>query len=215
MESYQRFFVDSSDEWNLECLKCRLIWLFGRVFEKVYADSKFQTELQELKEDFLSQIHPITCARVLYSLGKDTLTQLLSIIAKGHCASGNRLLIDAYNYITDHLEDDLSLTEVANALEVSKNHLSSLFIKEEGKGYAQIVMELRIEKAKQLLFQTRLNITEIAFQCGFNSVSYFSSSFKKVTGQPPLRFRSCDHSHTMHAECPPVEKCTKEIKKLG
>ena len=58
------------------------------------------------------------------------------------------------------------------------------------KNFPQYITKLRIDKSKELLNGTDLQVSEIAFKVGFESASYFNKVFKKITGKTPKDFRA-------------------------
>lgn len=88
---------------------------------------------------------------------------------------------------------DLSLTYVAEQINISPGYLSSAFNREVHSTIPQYILRLRIDKAKELLKDSRLNIGEIAASVGFANKRYFSGSFKRETGMTPKDYRT-DHT---------------------
>ncbi|MED1443062.1 response regulator [Aeribacillus composti] len=83
----------------------------------------------------------------------------------------------------------LSLDMVAEYLELSPSYLSWLFKKETGINFTSYIAKKRIEEAKKLLIQTKLNLYEISKAVGFNDVKYFIKVFKKEVSLTPIQFR--------------------------
>ncbi|MEP6749542.1 MAG: helix-turn-helix domain-containing protein, partial [Bacteroidota bacterium] len=79
----------------------------------------------------------------------------------------------------------LSRTNLATQVFLSEKYLSALFKKEVGENLVSYINRFRIERATQLLKETRLSISEIAFRVGYNSVQNFNKNFKTITGQSP------------------------------
>ena len=99
-------------------------------------------------------------------------------------------IADALRYIEDHYPDNLSLSDVASHIHMSKNHLSYLFQRETGHSFSDYLTNLRIDKAKELLHaDKRYTIAEIAEMTGFSDTGYFCKVFKKYTGMPPNHYR--------------------------
>lgn len=93
-------------------------------------------------------------------------------------------------FISDHLaESDLSRQDIAMAAHVSEGHLSHLFSKKMGISITDYISMERLKLAKSLLADTTMPITWIAMKSGFNSTSYFISSYKKFTGSTPTEYR--------------------------
>ncbi len=84
---------------------------------------------------------------------------------------------------------DLSLKEIARLLNVNPSYLSTLFKKETGMTLTDYVNKKRVERAKQLLHTTNMQIQLIAQNCGILDVNYFTKMFKKYTGKTPNEYR--------------------------
>jgi AraC-like DNA-binding protein len=96
----------------------------------------------------------------------------------------------ARSFIDAHSDEELSLTKVAAAVNMSTNHLSEKFKQVTGINFVDYVARLRIEKALTLLQNVDLRISEIAFAVGFQSLSQFNRVFKKLTRKSPTQFRA-------------------------
>lgn len=100
------------------------------------------------------------------------------------------LIRQAKEYIERHYADpDLSLNEVAARANLSASHFSVVFSQETGHTFKECLIDIRINKAKELLRMTGLRSADIAYQVGYNDPHYFSSVFKKHTGLSPSEFR--------------------------
>lgn len=95
----------------------------------------------------------------------------------------------AARYIVDNYSKDLTLTEVADVVNMSSAYFSKKFKDVTGFGFKEYLLNLRIKKASELLLETKLTITEIAYESGFNDSNYFGDVFKKIKGISPLRYR--------------------------
>ncbi len=93
-------------------------------------------------------------------------------------------------YIDSDLSRELSLSVIAEHLNLSASYLSSIFKKELGKTITDFINERRISHAKLLLKTTALQIQTVAAHCGFLDVHYFSRVFKKIVGKTPKSYRS-------------------------
>lgn len=93
----------------------------------------------------------------------------------------------------DYLENDTSLSlsvfEIAKMCNVSQNYFSRLFKAYSGMAPQEYVLNAKIEKAKVLLNETSLSVSDVSLQCGFQDPSYFCRLFKKKTGVSPKNFK--------------------------
>ena len=96
----------------------------------------------------------------------------------------------ARKFIKEHSAEELSLTKVAKAANISRNHLSEKFKQITGTNFVDYVARARFEKACELLRDVDLRISEIAFAVGFQSLSQFNRVFKKLAGKSPTRYRA-------------------------
>lgn len=101
----------------------------------------------------------------------------------------------ARNFINEHSDEELSLTQVAKAVSISPNHLSEKFKQVTGVNFVKFVARTRYEKARALLHDVDLRVSEIAFATGFQSLSQFNRVFKKLSGKSPTQYRATHAKH--------------------
>lgn len=96
----------------------------------------------------------------------------------------------AIGYMSDHFMDvDFSLEKVSMIAGFSPTYFSQLFRKETGKGFQDFLLEIKIQKAKEMLRDTRKTVHEIARDVGYADTKHFSKTFQKKTGVKPNEFR--------------------------
>lgn len=98
-------------------------------------------------------------------------------------------LQQAIDYIQNHLDRDLSLTQMAKIINISPTYFAGLFKRATGIPPHQYLINQRIERAKLLLKTTDLPIADIALKVGFSSQSHLTQQFKRLTGTTPNRIR--------------------------
>ena len=96
----------------------------------------------------------------------------------------------ARNFIRENSAEELSLTQVAKAVNISANYFSEKFKEVTGVNFVDYVARTRFEKARALLCDTDLRVSEIAFAVGFQSLSQFNRVFKKFSGKSPTAYRT-------------------------
>lgn len=95
----------------------------------------------------------------------------------------------AVHAIQSDLTQSLDVEEMARSLQMSASHFIRTFKAQVGYSPLAYQTRLRIERAKDLLRNTSLRVSEIAAQIGYQNPMYFSSTFKKHTGMTPLEYR--------------------------
>lgn len=100
------------------------------------------------------------------------------------------LVLRAREYIDKHKTEELSLADVAKAAGASVFHFCKLFHKVTGLKFTDYVARVRLEDARTRLLNPNLRISEIAYDVGFQSLTQFNRTFKRVFGQSPSGFRA-------------------------
>ncbi|HCL02958.1 MAG TPA: DNA-binding response regulator [Lachnoclostridium phytofermentans] len=97
---------------------------------------------------------------------------------------------NALQYIDENYQQKIMLSEVAEHIYVSQWHLSKLLHRHTGQNFSEILNNVRIEKAKELLNNPALRIGEVAEKVGFVDMAHFSRVFKKIVGISANEFRN-------------------------
>jgi len=169
----------------------------GRQFDKLaglFAQWGLQGETEKLKAAYLG-------SRVMTNKEHESVVKLLSIFAEHLSMVSNQILVQKENaeppmitrakqFIREHFADELSLGQVAKAVNTSTFYFCKMFKKFTGINFTEFLSRVRIESARNLLLNPNLRISEIAYEVGFQSLTHFNRVFKKVTGQSPTEFRS-------------------------
>jgi two-component system response regulator YesN len=101
----------------------------------------------------------------------------------------NHLINSAINYISENYSSSIGLQEAAAALNVSETHLSRLFKEVSKVNFLYYLNAFRINKSIYLLKNSTINISEIAFNCGFLNPGYYTKIFKRFLGITPTAYR--------------------------
>ena len=89
----------------------------------------------------------------------------------------------------ENLSDTLPLSEIARRVGWSTSHLKRRFRQETGQTPGEYYLRVRVAAARQKIMRTRVPLTEIALDFGFNSSQYLSNCFRRITGRTPKSFR--------------------------
>jgi two-component system response regulator YesN len=117
------------------------------------------------------------------------ITSVLNGIAESRKQKNIKPVRKAMQYVKNNLDRYISLEDVANEVQLSSAYFSNIFKKETGQNFTEFITESKINKAKDLLMRSNMNINEIADSLSFSDARYFSKIFKKVVGIKPTEYR--------------------------
>lgn len=188
----EEFFAQVGEE-RLKSLMLRLyltmdIYIIARTFTK---------ELNISNDEFIKRfgtVEDISSKLVTTSSTFDYFLKMLEQcvswrIAYSHDES-NSIIKKAEEYILENFNrEDLSLKVVADTVNLSPTYFSSIFKRHSGTSFVDYLTQVRLNKAKELLCCTSMQVSEIAYEVGFKDYRYFSQIFKKVVGVSPREFK--------------------------
>ena len=97
-------------------------------------------------------------------------------------------LREVYAYVDQHYQQKIGVEQVASLCHLDRSAFCRYFKKATGNTFISFLNQYRISQAKRLLLSGK-NISESSFECGFDSLSYFNRTFKKITGENPSQFK--------------------------
>ena len=106
-----------------------------------------------------------------------------------HRYSEKNYINKVIEFLRTQYNKDFSFKDVAKIANFSPYHFIHIFKEETGKTPHEYLLDVKIEKAQELLRLKRNNITEICYMCGFNNISHFTTVFKKKVGVTPSEYR--------------------------
>ena len=177
----------------------------GQVFNRIPTAESFDTatrkiidwgvkvDLKQLEEAYFS-------TKILGEEQYESMVRLLKVFADHLSMVSNQILVEedntespliarARDFIDRNQAEDLSLEAVAKAVNTSTFYFCKMFKRATGLTFTEYLSRIRVEKAKNLLLNPHIRISEVAFEVGFQSLSQFNRVFKKITGQSPSHFR--------------------------
>src|SRR5262245_37587793 len=178
----------------------------GQVFCKKPTNAQFERTASlatewglDVKREELKEVYFNT--RVISPRQHQSVIKLLSIFAQHLSMLSNQVIVQHENaeppvisrakeYIQEHQTEELSLGEVARAVNMSTYYFCKSFKKVTGINFTDYVSRVRLEKAKNLLLNPNLRVSEIAYEVGFQSLTHFNRVFKKILGQSPTQYRA-------------------------
>lgn len=99
------------------------------------------------------------------------------------------IMQDAVEYINKSYASEITLDSIAKKCSLSRSFFSKKFKEVTGFGFSEYLTLVRIKSAERLLAEGKKNVTDIAFECGFNDSSYFASKFKELIGITPKKYQ--------------------------
>jgi AraC-like DNA-binding protein/ligand-binding sensor protein len=178
----------------------------GQVFPKAPTNKQFERTARLMAErgveagtEEMRQAYFGT--RTMSARQHESVLKLLEIFAQHLSILSNQILVRQENseppvitkakkYIDEHQTEDISLEDVAKAVNTSSFYFCKMFRKVTGINFTDYVSRLRIERAKNLLLNPNLRISEIAYEVGFQSLTHFNRVFKRIAGQSPTDYRA-------------------------
>jgi AraC-like DNA-binding protein len=178
----------------------------GQLFRKKPTPAQFE-RVARLVAEWGVEADPETLrkayfdTKVVATRQHDSVVKLLSIFAQHLSMLSNQVVVQHENaeppvitrakeYIHEHQTEELSLGQVAKAVNTSTFYFCKMFKKVTGINFTDYLSRVRIEKAKNLLLNPNLRVSEIAFEVGFQSLTHFNRVFKKILGQSPTEYRA-------------------------
>jgi len=156
----------------------------GRIFTTAGGAASMDMMLDRIKADYGIDLATWVADQMVYTDPRAASHgQRLSRRARPDMAHGK--LGIALQIMENNLEDPLRPDEIADVIELSTRQLERLFAKHLGMSPKRHYLQLRLEKARGLLRQTNLSVTDICVACGFRSLSHFSKSYRGAFGLSP------------------------------
>jgi len=177
----------------------------GQVFRKQPTEAQFKRTAKLLagwgvKMDAHKLHEAYFDTRILSSRQHKSVLKLLTIFAEHLSMMSNQIVLQDQNaespvitrakqFIAEHQGEELSLEQVAAAVHTSKFYFCKMFKKATGINFTDYLSRLRTERAKNLLLNPNLRVSEIAYEVGFQSLTHFNRVFKRILGRSPTDYR--------------------------
>ena len=182
---------DFTQQWGepLRAMKNDGVILNTLLRKAAEAGGVHPAELESLSSDLAQQIEQAAALGTLRNLMGDMIRAYCRLVhhhtMKDYSAPVRKTIL----LIKADLSANLTLRQLAAQIGLSGSYLSTLFRRETGQTITQFVTHCRIQKAKQLLSGTNLQVQTVAQHCGMVDRHYFSRMFKKETGMTPNQYR--------------------------
>ena len=159
------------------------------VLSVVKQKGNFPNELMDLYQELLVELSRCSRYSDIVSSLPEKMTAGILKFRKDEQSEGSLIMKRVLEYISQNYDKQLKLEEAAEQVFITPAYLGIIFKKETGKNFTAYLTELRMEKAKELLLDVRININEITYKVGYHNVRYFSRTFKEYVGITPKEYR--------------------------
>jgi AraC-like DNA-binding protein len=143
----------------------------------------------------------------------DSIVRLLTIFAQHLSVLSNQLMVQggsnempaitrARTIIAERHASELSLTEIAQAVNMSAFYFCKTFKKATGMTFTDYLARVRVEKVKNLLLNPNRRVSEAAYEAGFQSLSQFNRLFRRIAGESPTVYRDRLHATSSGRSAP-------------
>ena len=173
-----------------------------RVFNGLFADAESGIQFINPSRHLIDLICSFQRKSKIAQLA--TLMEIIQCLIEDHnrVALASKSYLDAYrkygvqakiskttNFILAHIDQKLSVSQMSELTNMAPQSFCRWFKSHAGHSFVSFLNQTRIQRACHLLLSTNIGIQQIAFSCGFESLSHFNRTFKKLKGESPREFR--------------------------
>ncbi len=179
--------------------RLRLFPEFRDLLPLIHKSKQFLVFNSEVKKELTPQFEQITnlnpmkqlisIFNLLYELSKSTSPKKIIKEEVSNRYAKNKQLDKIFKFLNQNYHHQISTRDMALHVGLTTNSFCRMFKALTQKSFISYLNEYRINRAMKLLEETDDNISEIAYQCGFENLSYFSKKFSKLKGQKPIEYR--------------------------
>lgn len=156
----------------------------GKLFTCAGGASSMDLMLHLIHEDYGRAVVDWVAEQMVYTAPREH-SQAQRLALPARIGRGNRKLSSAVRIMRENIEEPMKLGELAAHVGVSARQLERLFMSFLNTSPSKYYLSIRLEKARNLLRQTELSVTEISVLCGFASPTHFARAYRKVYNVAP------------------------------
>jgi len=157
----------------------------GRIFTSAGGAASMDLMLYRVHADYGPELANWVADQMVYTDPRGEAHAQRQFRSQGGLRHGKLALV--LQIMENNIEDPLTPEEIAEIVGLSSRQIERLFNKHLGTSPKKFYLKLRLEKARDLLRQTTLSVTDICLACGFRSSSHFSKSYRTAFGVSPSR----------------------------
>ncbi|ANE46165.1 hypothetical protein SY83_07655 [Paenibacillus swuensis] len=186
----QTWFEQTPEEkLNAKTLKAFYSSFIHMIYQVLAVRGIRHQEIPTLSNDTDAGVTVLRSVHSLHQWSSQLAGEYLAWIRIHAVSSYSVCVAEAIAFIESHLEEELSREQIADEVHLNSAYLSRLFKKETGLSLSDYIMNLRMEKAKLLLREPHIKISQAASAVGYTHFSHFAKMFKRIIGQTPQEYR--------------------------
>lgn len=182
--------IYSAGQERSDLLKGLLLELVVMISRAAVEAGAPQTEVLGMGFSHLVELAAINDDEALAAWLRGTLERIFTAIECRQSFDVPKMVAGTLDYLRAHMDREISRDELARRMGVSPGHLSQLLKERTGRSFVELLREIRIQAACEMLAQSDKPLSEIAAACGFCDQSYFTHVFRDVRGMTPKQYRA-------------------------
>ncbi|HVW99314.1 MAG TPA: AraC family transcriptional regulator [Candidatus Babeliaceae bacterium] len=179
--------------WELSEMK-KIKLLIKNARQGIKIENNTQKKIAPIMQEMIDQSGAeriISLLMILYIISEAKDTKLLSSKAFSYNSTqaGLERINSVFAFIFEKFSENITLNQISDVANMSPTAFCRYFKSHTNKSFSLFLIETRIHHSCKLIMNEEMKLSEIAFKSGFNSLSYFTKQFKKVTGLTPLEYK--------------------------
>jgi AraC-like DNA-binding protein len=181
--------IYSAGEERNELLKGLLLELVVMISRAAVEAGASQTELLGMRFSHLAELAEIDDDEALAAWLRGTLERIFTAMERQQSFDVPVLVSATLRHMRQQMARDLTRKELARHVGISPGHLTELLKERTGRSFVELLREVRVQAACELLVQTEKPLAEIAADCGFCDQSYLTHVFRALRDMTPKQYR--------------------------
>lgn len=187
--TYRQIIKIEHDQGSIEVNRIIVVWMLVMFSIPMFESNLSKDWVMDRLSYFLDAIIKCKNETNLTIIADQIMLEFLGNTSKMLNTQYPELLVTALQYIHESYRDGVTLKEIAEKVHMNEKYFSQYFNKHMGQSYSEYMNTLKVDKAKELLTYTQMDLSSIALAVGFKNQSYFSTVFKKYTGVTPAKYK--------------------------
>lgn len=159
------------------------------LFKAVLEANASISDFSQFSYKFFEQLNGLHTIDEFHLWIKEMICKMIDLLDKHKNTKRRKIIEKAVDYVNKNYKDCLTLNSLADKLFLNPSYFCKIFKEEMGESFTKYLMNLRVEKAKELMEDPTMKIYEVAERVGYDDVQYFTKMFKAIQGVTPMQYR--------------------------